>query len=911
MQMPESFGHQGAYRVVSEIGRGGFATVYKAYQASLDRHVAIKVLRPEVVQDSTGVERFQREARAAARLGGHPNIVTIYDYGEQDGMAYLVLEFIDGGTLQDRLTRSISAGDIERIVTGVASALEYAHANQLVHRDVKPSNVLIGNDGRVVLSDFGIAKLLDAATSLTGAAIGTPEYMAPEQITGAAVDARSDIYALGVMVYRIFSGRPPFQGNMMSVLHRHVHEPPPPMAEGGRPIPPDVERVVLRALAKDPADRYSSATELATNLAEALQPAILRERARAALGRGELDRAERLAIELLAGNPSDEAARYVRHEVLRQRQLVQARTAVERLLDAGDWQSALGEIDRLRLRESGDAAALELARRADEARATEAARIEEERRRAEAARREEERRRAEQERLQREARERAEREARARAERERQEREARERTEQEASSEQERLEREERERQARDARARAEWEAREQAERARIAREARDRVAREADQRERQETIAAPFAEEMATRVGLPDSREPGDRPLEVEPLTVGATVEPSRVPPRPATPAASPVGGTRGLWLGLAALVVLVGAGALLWPSLFGGNPSPSPTPTAAVVAQPSKPTLAPTNLPTAAPVAEPATPAPQQAPSTPAVTPESKPTAPVQPKPESKPPEPKPAEPKPGEPTAAPPVVAELPPRITLQDGATMAIVPAGAFTMGSEADQSASPSHKLELPAFYVDLAEVTNARFAWFTEQAGYQAQGNWRRYFDPQFIDATHYDADRKEHPVVNVTWADADAYCRWAGKRLPTEAEWEKAARGGDGRRWPWGNDPHPEYANVETGDETGREPDTMRVGSFPRGASPYGALDMAGNVWEWTASPLLPYPLDPGSLFALAPNATTPRVTRGASWLSLPERMEVTSRVAEPPSRTSKDLGFRCAVAANETERR
>ena len=279
MDMPASFGIHGAYRVVEEIGKGGFATVYRAYHDALDRYVAIKVLRPEVLGDEHGRDRFIREARIAARLGGHPNIVAIYDYGEQDGLAYLVLEYIDGTTLHKRLARPIAFAEIKRIIDGVASALDFAHSNHLVHRDVKEANVLLGNDGRVVLSDFGIAKLLDAVTSVTAKTIGTPEYMSPEQIMGGQVDGRSDIYALGAMVYRTFSGRPPFAGSPLSILHQHVHETPPPLTNPGRPIPPGVEEVILKALAKQPAARYASAGELAAELSTALSPAILREQA--------------------------------------------------------------------------------------------------------------------------------------------------------------------------------------------------------------------------------------------------------------------------------------------------------------------------------------------------------------------------------------------------------------------------------------------------------------------------------------------------------------------------------------------------------------------------------------------------------------------------------------------------------
>src|SRR5215204_5290627 len=135
MEMPRSFGPHDAYRVIEEIGKGGFATVYKAYHDTLDRYVAIRVLRPEILGDEQGRERFIREARIAARLGGHPNIVTIYDYGEQDGLAYLILEYIEGTTLQKRLAQTISVAEIERVVDGVSSALDFAHAHQLVHRD--------------------------------------------------------------------------------------------------------------------------------------------------------------------------------------------------------------------------------------------------------------------------------------------------------------------------------------------------------------------------------------------------------------------------------------------------------------------------------------------------------------------------------------------------------------------------------------------------------------------------------------------------------------------------------------------------------------------------------------------------------------------------------------------------------
>jgi formylglycine-generating enzyme required for sulfatase activity len=233
-------------------------------------------------------------------------------------------------------------------------------------------------------------------------------------------------------------------------------------------------------------------------------------------------------------------------------------------------------------------------------------------------------------------------------------------------------------------------------------------------------------------------------------------------------------------------------------------------------------------------------------------------------------------------------------------------MRLVPAGGFTMGEDGDPSTAPKHSLSLPAFYVDALEVTNARFARFVDQTGFKPRGDWREFADPARFDPAFFDTERAEHPVVNVTWNDATAYCEWAGKRLPYEAEWEKAARGEDGRRWPWGNEPHPEFANVENNTEG--EPDTKRVGSLPKGASPFGMLDMVGNVREWTDSTLQSYPLaDPTA----DPDSASSRVTRGGSWLSLPTSIEVTRRLAEPVDIAAKDLGFRCAVSADQATRR
>ena len=938
--LPESFGRNGAYKVVGVIGRGGFATVYKAYHSALDRHVAIKVLRPEMVEPEGARNRFQIEARASARLAGHPNIVTVYDYGEEEGSAYLVLQLVDGETLEKRLHRPIGALEIDRIITGVASALDFAHRHNLIHRDIKPSNVLLDTDGTAILSDFGIAKLLDATASVTNTLLGTPDYMSPEQITGSPLDARSDVYALGVMIYRVFAGRVPYQGVPMSILHQHVHSPVPPISTPERPVPAAVEQVIQKAMAKRPHERHATAGQVAEELRLALAPMILADQAQEALRARDITRAEGIVAQLIRDHPSFPQGTQIQRQVQRWRARIAQRARIAGFVNAQNWQGALEEIERLGLRGDDDSAMIELVRAADAGLASARAR-QEAARRAEQERQRQEALAAERRRLEALEVERREREAREAARREweaqeaaRREQEAREA----ARREQEAQEAVQREREALET-ARREWERQEaerqeqvrqeRADRERAERERRDQEARELAERQRQEQERQERERREREQAAAATRQQQEERQRELARLArlealerqidVEAGLPPAEVETRaferhrrelarrgidPDSEEARAAGGPGQkrspvlVWVlsGLAIVGILVGAMLVprILPSIGPGTATATPTAVA------SGPTAGPTQA---------SQPTPAPATSAPATKPATTPTSALATKPAATPP-PTPAPavtpaPKPEAPTPTVPP-APLPPSVAWRDGIEMLLVAGGAFEMGDDGDPSTAPKHTLTLPPFYVDFYEVTNARFARFVDQAGYKPQGDWRRYFDATNFDPRFYDSDRAEHPVVNVSWNDAAAYCRWAGKRLPIEAEWEKAARGEDARRWPWGNEPHPEFANVENNTEG--EPDTKRVGSFAQGASPYGLLDMTGNAREWTDSALRPYPIaDPMG----GTEGASSRVTRGGSWLSLPTSIELTRRLAEPVDTAAKDLGFRCAVSADQATRR
>jgi serine/threonine protein kinase len=252
----------GRYSILDTIGEGGMAIVYRAKDTLLNRVVAIKVLRPQYASDSEFRERFRREAQSAAALS-HPNIVNVYDVGEDSGSNYIVMEWVDGQTLNDiivrdgRLTVDMTADYSVQIL----DALEHAHRSGVIHRDIKPHNILITRDGHVKVTDFGIARAASAsALTETGKVIGTVNYTSPEQARGASAIAESDIYSLGVVMYEMLTGRLPFAGDTpVAVALKHVQEDALPVSLYNRAVPIEFERVVMRALAKDPQDRWRTA----------------------------------------------------------------------------------------------------------------------------------------------------------------------------------------------------------------------------------------------------------------------------------------------------------------------------------------------------------------------------------------------------------------------------------------------------------------------------------------------------------------------------------------------------------------------------------------------------------------------------------------------------------------------------
>jgi len=258
----------GRYQILAQLGEGGMATVYKAHDTRLEREVAIKIIRHDAFPPSQLeriLKRFEREAKSLAKLS-HPNILGVMDYGEFEGAPYLVLMYLSGGTLKSLMGKPMSWREALRLLVPIAQALEYAHENKVVHRDVKPANILLTENGQPMLSDFGIAKLLemDEGQTLTGTGVGvgTPEYMAPEQWTD-KVTEQSDIYSLGVVLYEMVTGRKPYTADTpAAILLKQFTDPLPRPQQFANDLPEDFENVLIKTLAKKPEDRYASMTEV-------------------------------------------------------------------------------------------------------------------------------------------------------------------------------------------------------------------------------------------------------------------------------------------------------------------------------------------------------------------------------------------------------------------------------------------------------------------------------------------------------------------------------------------------------------------------------------------------------------------------------------------------------------------------
>jgi serine/threonine-protein kinase len=653
----------GRFEILEFLGQGGMATVYKGLDKRLNREVAVKVILPGQQHSEMFLKRFEREARSAAGLS-HPHIIKVIDYYTEDSLPYLVMDYVSGGCLKDRLGIATPWKDAVEQLLPVAQALDVAHKQNIVHRDIKPANILISETGELVLSDFGIAKTLNAEDltklTATGASIGTPAYMSPEQGKGETADHRSDIYSFGIVLYEMVTGKPPFEGDTpVSVMIKHIYDDLPRPRDVVRDLPPQVEDVICKALEKDPKDRFQS---------------------------------------------------------------------------MGDFAAALHNLIRMGY----------------------------------------------------------------------------------------------------------------------------------ADQ-------TGGFSEEASTLAVLKTKNC----------LPVWAR----RIP-------------------------IIIFAGLLLAGGIYGGsrliqgwiNPKPS-TETAVALSDSAAPglqkptnTLEPTLTNTVLSPTSTLIPSPTYtalASTTPIPTATTLPS-----------------------PTLTLGVGSIL---LSEKDGMLLIYVPAGDFLMGSTdmdelADDDEKPQHSVALDAFWIDQTEVTNAMFSKFVDDSDFITEAEkkgWSQvYVDDQWkrVDGADWRhpagpdssvVGYENHPVVHVSWADAQAYCKWAGRRLPTEAEWEKAARGTDGLIFPWGDRINCNLAQyVKCGGQA------LPVGSRPAGASPYGAFDMSGNVWEWVSDWYSEtYYVGVRMVNPQGPTSGELRVQRGGSWRLNEKYTRSANRTSIAPDETWQSDGFRCAL--------
>ncbi|EXX85166.1 serine/threonine protein kinase, partial [Paenibacillus darwinianus] len=270
----------GRYEIIERIGSGGMALVYKAHDVLLNRKVAVKILRQQFGHDEEFVRRFRREAQSAASLS-HPNVVSIYDVGEEEDTHYIVMEYVEGSNLNDLIKERapLQTEEAVRFAVQICDALDHAHQNQIIHRDIKPHNILIGKNGRVKVTDFGIARAVTSSTiTQTGSVVGSVHYFSPEHAKGISTGEKSDLYSLGIVLYQMLTGRLPFLGESpISVALKHLQDDFEEPRQVNPHIPQSLENIILRSMRKNSSERYASAQEMLEDLETCLKPERLNE----------------------------------------------------------------------------------------------------------------------------------------------------------------------------------------------------------------------------------------------------------------------------------------------------------------------------------------------------------------------------------------------------------------------------------------------------------------------------------------------------------------------------------------------------------------------------------------------------------------------------------------------------------
>ncbi|HLF25820.1 MAG TPA: bifunctional serine/threonine-protein kinase/formylglycine-generating enzyme family protein [Anaerolineae bacterium] len=749
----------GQYLILERISKGATSTVYKAYQEKLERYVAVKVLSPHFIDEEGFLERFKQEARAVAQLD-HPNILSVYDFDQVGDVVYIVMKYVDTGTLKDLMGAPLDLRMALEIFTQVGLALGYAHRQGVIHRDVKPGNILLGEGNWALLTDYGLAKIRAGDRKLTksGIGMGTPDYMSPEQAQGLPVDGRADLYSLGCTLHEMLTGRVPFEADSgMAVVVKHITEPPRPPREINPKLPLAVEQVILRSLEKNPGKRYQTAEAMVADLARAV-------------GRGDQFVFATDLPALPATNVTRSVAPAARGIAIPQS---------SRLSQARDWLGEKQTVIAARARDTGVWTDVQLRRVGRGIRLG----------------------------LQRFV----------------------------------------------------EW-LRHVATliAARLQRGYASVRARFAERSAAQPPVATgKSAKATAARSRAPARKPRSTRAKKAAPASSPQTrieVIGARVRSAIESVREWPIQRRDFLAIGLIILLLLLST-ALVLNGVGGsgetGQPAETPIPGAS-------PTLPVASTGGAVPTRGNGTPAPLATDT-----------------------------PPPPEPTA-----------LTLPAAPSgMVAVPGGTFKMGATGgsfDADETPPHWVTVNSFYIDAYEVTVAQYARFVGGSGWTTDAEKKG-------DATTWrtanTSDRQGFPVNRVSWNDADIYCRWYGKRLPTEAEWELAAKGYTENIYAWGGS----FAAERTNTQAHGVGQPMAVGQLAN-ASPFGAFDMIGNVWEWA------YDRYGGDYYALSPaaNPTGPDagaeyVIRGGSFKSAGDRATTTIRRKASRDGWSDDIGFRC----------